>query len=91
MNNVQQLYKLNNHRSWMPRGHAQIRATAVVEDYLEQHLQASLQDIQDHLDTYGLGHLAEADTETALWLASSPQNVIIEVHQGSAVPRPHTA
>ena len=80
MENTQQLYKLNNHRSWMPRGHAQIRATAVVEDYLEQQPQASLQGIQEHLDTYGLGHLAEADTETALWLASSPQNVIIEVH-----------
>ena len=80
MNNAQQQYKLNNHRSWMPRGHEQIRATAVVEDYLQEHLHASLQDIQDHLETYGLGKLAEADTETALWLATSPQNVIIEAH-----------
>ena len=64
----------------MPRGHEQIRATAVVEDYLEQHPQACLQDIQDHLDTYGLGHLAEANTETALWLANNPQNLIIEAH-----------
>ena len=79
MENTQQLYKLNDHRSWMPRGHAQIRATAVVEDYLEQHRQASLQDIQNHLDRYGLGHLAEADAESASWLANSPQNVIIEV------------
>lgn len=64
----------------MPRGHDQVRATAVVEDYLEEHLHACLQDIQDHLDRYGLGHLAEAGGETALWLARSPQNVIVEAH-----------
>jgi hypothetical protein len=80
MKNAQRLYKLNGHRSWMPRGHDQIRATAVVEDYLEQHLQANLQDIQNHLDQYGLGHLADVEVETAMWLAASPQNVITEVH-----------